>query len=362
MAWLLILGGLVALTFGADLLIKGASNIAGRFGIPAIVIGLTVVAFGTSAPEMAVSVNGAWGGQADIAVGNVLGSNIFNILFILGLSALIAPLSVHLQVIRVEVPIMVAAAVFTYFFSLDGKIDRAEGLMAFGLLAVYILFQLRNSVQQNRNKSAETLEAEKELKDSLKASRVWQDWARILGGLALLVVGADKFVEGAVEIARGFGVSELVIGLTIVAAGTSLPEVATSVIAAFKKQTDIAVGNVVGSNIFNSLAVLGLSASVSPNPVAVSSQALNFDFPISIAASLLCFPLFLRGLKIGRFEGFGFFAIYVGYVAFLVMDQLGNPLVAGKQTAIVQSAFPVVAFLLIVYAARELIKQLKRNE
>lgn len=362
MAWLLILGGLVALTFGADLLIKGASNIAGRFGIPAIVIGLTVVAFGTSAPEMAVSVNGAWGGQADIAVGNVLGSNIFNILFILGLSALIAPLSVHLQVIRVEVPIMVAAAVFTYFFSLDGKIERAEGLMAFGLLAVYILFQLRNSVQQNRNKSAETLEAEKELKESLKASRVWQDWARILGGLALLVVGADKFVEGAVEIARGFGVSELVIGLTIVAAGTSLPEVATSVIAAFKKQTDIAVGNVVGSNIFNSLGVLGLAGSVSPKPVAVSSQALNFDFPISIAASLLCFPLFLRGLKIGRFEGFGFFAIYVGYVAFLVMDQLGNPLVAGKQTAIVQSAFPVVAFLLIVYAARELIKQLKRNE
>jgi cation:H+ antiporter len=360
-SWLLIAGGLTALTFGADLLIKGASNVAGRFGIPSIVIGLTVVAFGTSAPEMAVSVNGAIGGQADIAVGNVVGSNIFNILFILGISALIVPLSVHLQVIRVEVPIMVAAAVFTYFFSIDGKIDRVEGLMAFGLIAVYVLFQIRNSVQQSRSQPAESLAAEKELRSSVKASKVWQDAVRIAVGLGLLVVGADKFVEGAVEIARGFGVSELVIGLTIVAAGTSLPEVATSVIAAFKKQTDIAVGNVVGSNIFNSLGVLGLASVVSPKPVAVSSQALAFDFPISIAASLLCFPLFLRGLKIGRLEGFGFFVAYVAYVAFLVMDQLGNPAVAGKQAIVVQLVFPVVAFLLIVYAARELIVQLKRK-
>ena len=195
----------------------------------------------------------------------------------------------------------------------------------------------------------------------MKTSKVWQDWVRIVGGLALLVVGADKFVEGAVEIARGFGVSELVIGLTIVAAGTSLPEVATSVIAAFKKQTDIAVGNVVGSNIFNSLAVLGLAGGVSPNPVKVSSQALTFDFPISIAASLLCFPLFLRGLKIGRLEGLGFFAAYIAYVAFLILDQLGNTAAAGKQAVVVQWAFPVVAFLLIVYAARELIGQLKRK-
>lgn len=357
----MIAGGLIALTFGADLLIKGASNLAGRFGIPSIVIGLTVVAFGTSAPEMAVSVNGAISGQADIAVGNVLGSNIFNILFILGISALIVPLSVHLQVFRVEVPIMVAAAVFTYFFSIDGKIDRLEGLMAFGLIGVYILFQIQNSVQTSKSQSAENLAAEKELKASVRSSKLWKDWAQILIGLALLVIGADKFVEGAVEIARGFGVSELVIGLTIVAAGTSLPEVATSVIAAFKKQTDIAVGNVVGSNIFNSLGVLGLAGTVSPNPVNVSSQALAFDFPISIAASLLCFPLFLRGLKIGRLEGFGFFTAYVGYVTFLVMDQMGNPAVSGKQATVVQLAFPVVAFLLIVYAARELIFQLRRK-
>jgi cation:H+ antiporter len=256
---------------------------------------------------------------------------------------------------------MVAAAIFTYFFSLDGKIDRVEGLMAFGLLAVYILFQIRNSVQQSKSQSAENQAAEKELRSSVKASKAWKDWARIVVGLALLVIGADKFVEGAVEIARGFGVSELVIGLTIVAAGTSLPEVATSVIAAFKKQTDIAVGNVVGSNIFNSLGVLGLAGMVSPKPVAVSTQALTFDFPLSIAASLLCFPLFLRGLKIGRLEGLGFFVSYVAYVTFLVMDQLGSPAVAGKQATVIQMAFPVVAFLLIAYAARELLIQLKRK-
>jgi cation:H+ antiporter len=361
MAWLWIIGGLVALTFGADILIKGASNIAARFGISAIVIGLTIVAFGTSAPEMAVSVKGALGGQADIAVGNVLGSNLFNILFILGLSALIAPLLVHKQVIRVELPIMIAAAVFTYFFSLDGTLDRFEGLAAFGLLIVYILFQLRNSVDQSKSQSEENLEAEKELKESLKGSRQWHDWARIAVGLALLVFGADKFVEGAVEIARGFGVSELVIGLTIVAAGTSLPEVATSVIAAVKKQTDIAVGNVIGSNIFNSLGVLGLAGSVSPKPVSISAQAVSFDFPLSIAASLLCFPLFLRGFRIGRTEGFGFFAIYIGYVTYLVMDQIGSGALAGKQALIVQMAFPVVALLLIIYAVRELVKQLRRG-
>lgn len=361
MAWLWIIGGLVALTFGADVLIKGASNIAARFGVSAIVIGLTIVAFGTSAPEMAVSVNGAFQGQADIAIGNVLGSNILNILLILGLSALISPLLVHKQVIRVELPIMIAAAVFTYFFVIDGKLDRFEGLAAFGLLVVYILFQLRNSVEQSRSRSAEDIEAEQALKESVKGSRVWQDWLRIAVGLGLLVFGADKFVEGAVEIARGFGVSELVIGLTIVAAGTSLPEVATSVIAAIKKQTDIAVGNVIGSNIFNSLGVLGLAGAVSPKSVEVSAQAVNFDFPISIAASLLCFPLFLRGFRIGRTEGVGFFAFYVGYVAFLVMDQMGEGPLAGQQALIVQMAFPIVAMLFMVYATRELIKQIRHS-
>lgn len=357
-SWLMIAGGLIALTLGADFLIKGASTLAARFGISTIVIGLTVVAFGTSAPEMAVSVNGAIGGQADIALGNVLGSNLFNVLFILGLSALIVPLSVHRQIISVEVPIMIAAAIFTYFFSLDGRIDRIEGLMSFGLLAVYVLFQIQNSLK-DAGKSSETSKTESELKN-MKSKPIWQDAARILGGLGLLVVGSDFFVKGAVEIARGFGVSELVIGLTIVAVGTSLPEVATSIMAALKKETDIAVGNVVGSNIFNSLGVLGLAGTVSPKPVQVSSQALQFDFPLLIAVSLLCFPLFLRGLKIGRLEGAGFFLGYVTYVSFLVLEQIGSPLVARKQAMIVQSIFPIVAFLLIVYTARELISRIKR--
>lgn len=358
-SWLMIAGGLVALTFGADLLIKGASALAARFGISAIVVGLTVVAFGTSAPEMAVSVNGALNGQADIAVGNVLGSNLLNILLILGVSAIIIPLSVHRQIISIEVPIMIAAAVFTYFFSLDGRIDRLEGVLAFGLLAVYVLFQIQISVKENKDRADETVADEKAAQINSKSSPVWHDAARILVGLILLVGGSDYFVKGAVEIAKGFGVSELVIGLTIVALGTSLPEVATSIMAALKKQTDIAVGNVVGSNIFNCLGVLGVAGLVSPQPIQVSSQALSFDFPLMIAVSLLCIPLFLRGLKIGRLEGFGFLVGYVAYVSFLVLDQKGSLLVAGKQPLIVQSVFPLVALLLIIYAARELISHIK---
>lgn len=358
-SWFMIAGGLVALTYGADLLIKGASTLASRFGISAVVIGLTVVAFGTSAPEMAVSVNGALGGRADIAVGNVLGSNLLNILLILGVSALIVPLSVHRQIIAIEVPIMIAAAIFTYFFSLDEQLDRFEGLMAFGLLAVYLLFQIQLSVKE---KSSAPLEpAEETLRDDAASSPVWMDALRIIGGLILLVGGSDFFVKGAVAIATGFGVSELVIGLTIVAVGTSLPEVATSIMAALKKQTDIAVGNVVGSNIFNSLGVLGLAGSVSPQPVSVSPQALSFDFPLSIAVALLCFPLFLRGMKIGRLEGGGFLVAYIAYVSFLVLDQKGSPLASGKQPEVVQAVFPVVALLLIVYAARELIARIRKS-
>lgn len=360
LSWLMIAGGLVALTFGADLLIKGASALAARFGISAIVIGLTVVAFGTSAPEMAVSVNGAISGQADIAVGNVLGSNLLNILLILGVSALIVPLSVHRQIISTDVPIMIAAAIFTYFFSIDGRIDRFEGAMALGLLLVYTLFQIQISLKEKDGRAEGIVAEENGLQINSGSSPAWQDGARILGGLVLLVGGSDYFVKGAVEIATGFGVSELVIGLTVVALGTSLPEAATSIMAALKKQTDIAVGNVVGSNIFNSLGVLGLSSAVSPKPVQVSTQALSFDFPLSIAVALLCFPLFMRGLKIGRLEGAGFFFGYVAYVTFLVLDQRGSPLVSGKQPVIVQYVFPIVALLLIVYAARELISRIRK--
>ncbi|MCX7978257.1 MAG: calcium/sodium antiporter [Bdellovibrionaceae bacterium] len=356
LAWLMIAGGLIALTFGADLLVKGASTLAARLGVPTIVIGLTVVAFGTSAPEMAVSVSGAWKGQAAIAVGNVLGSNLFNILVILGLSALILPLVVHQQVVRVEVPIMFSAAVLTYFFCQDGKLNFIEGLLTFGLLGVYILYQIRNSLREGSAPG----DGEVEIKPNGN-SKPWRDFFYILAGLGLLVFGADRFVEGAVQIARSFGVSELVIGLTIVAVGTSLPEVATSVVAAFRKQADIAVGNVVGSNIFNSLGVLGLAGTVSPDPVEVSAKAVTFDFPLTIAVSLLCFPLFLRGLKIGRLEGIGFVLSYAAYVMFLILDQLGHPLVKGKQAFVVQWAFPAVALLLIIYASRELFKNLRED-
>jgi cation:H+ antiporter len=302
MTSILFAAGLVLLIGGAELLVRGASGLATRVGISPLVIGLTVVAFGTSSPELAVSVSSAWSGEADIALGNVIGSNIFNVLFILGVAALIAPLVVAQQLIRLDVPIMIGATVLVLLMALDGAISRFDGVLLFAGIVAYTGFLIW---QSRRETSTVVLdEYDEAYAQSPHPAPAWPVQAGfVIAGLALLVLGSRWLVNGAVSLADTIGVSDIVIGLTIVAAGTSLPEVATSIIASIRGERDIAVGNVVGSSIFNLLAVLGLSSAVSPEGIGVASAMVNFDIPVAVAVAVACLPIFFTGHLIARWEG-----------------------------------------------------------
>ncbi|MDX1675396.1 MAG: calcium/sodium antiporter [Longimicrobiales bacterium] len=347
---LFFVGGGALLIVGAELLVRGASGLAIAAGISPLVVGLTVVAVGTSAPEMAVTVGSAYSGEADLALGNVVGSNIFNVLFILGVSALIAPLVVARQLVRVDVPIMVAVSVLTLLLALDGAVGRADGLILFVGIAAYTVFLIRQS-RKERPDAPPDLPRGAGTADGLRWAPVL-NILYILAGLGLLVVGARWLVRAAVATASALGISELVIGLTIVAAGTSLPEVATSILATIRGERDIAVGNVVGSNIFNLLAVLGLGALVAPSGVPVSSGALSFDIPIMIAVAVAALPIFFTGFIIARWEGFVFLAYYVAYTAFLVLQAAEHELVTGFGTAMVWFVLPLTGLTLVVGVAR----------
>lgn len=341
LTFVLFLAGIGLLIVGADLLVRGASRIALAAGISPLVVGLTVVAFGTSAPEMAVSVKAAFLGQSDIAYGNVVGSNIFNVLFILGLSALVAPLLVDRQLMRRDVPIMIGASLLLPALALDGRIGRLDGALLFAGILAYTAY----SVVKSRREATARREAEPDAKPGPTASAA-VNVLLVLGGLAMLVLGARWLVGGAVEFARALGVSELVIGLTIVAAGTSLPEVATSVLAALRGQREIAVGNVVGSNVFNVLAVLGLTGLVAPGGIPVAPQALTFDTPVMIAAALACLPIFFTGHVIARWEGGLFLFFYAAYTAFLVMKATSSAALPTLQSAMVWFVLPLTVVTL----------------
>jgi cation:H+ antiporter len=316
MTFLLFVGGLVALIFGAELLVRGASRLAITAGISPLVVGLTVVAFGTSSPEVAVSVGAALEGNTDIAVGNVVGSNIFNVLFILGISALIAPLIVHAQIIRQEVPIMVGASVLLLAMIWDGSLSRVDAGILLALLMAYTVFLVVQSRKQTKATQEEySAEAPKGTWDKHWAVQVLM----VLAGLALLVLGSDWLVGAATTFAKAMGVSDLVIALTIVAAGTSMPEVATSITAAIKGERDIAVGNVIGSNTFNILGCLGASGLVSASGLAIAPSILSFDIWVMLVVALACIPIFLTGREIARWEGFVFLGYYVAYTAYLVL-------------------------------------------
>ena len=317
-----LLLGLAILSVGAELLVRGASRLAIGIGISPLVVGLTVVAFGTSAPELVVSVQSALAGQSDLALGNVVGSNIFNVLFILGVSALIIPLQVAQKLIRFDVPLMIALSILLQILCWNGSLSRIEGvLLVIGLIA-YTAWAIVESRRETKQVEAEY---DKEFGDAPKkptpAGNLMQGFL-IAAGLALLILGARWFLFAAVELARTLGVSELVIGLTIVAAGTSLPEVATSIVAAIRGERDIAVGNVVGSNIFNILGVLGLSATSARSGVDVSSTALQVDIPIMIGVAVACLPIFATGNVISRWNGALFLGYYVAYTLAIVLAAL----------------------------------------
>jgi len=303
------LGGLIV---GAEFLVRGASRLALTWGISPLVIGLTVVAFGTSAPELAVSVKAGLEGQPGLAIGNVVGSNIFNVLLILGISAVITPLVVDQKVVRAEVPLMIGISIVLLAFSWDGIVSRGEGLVFVSTLVGYTVLIIRKSRAESKHVEAEYIEAFQR-----PASSTWLQAGWVVLGLVLLIKGSGLLVHNSIVIARSLGISELVIGLTLISGGTSLPEVATSIIAAARGERDIAVGNVVGSNLFNILAVLGITAIVAPAGIAVAPVALHFDLPVMLAVSVACIPVFLSGARISRGEGACFLISYLLYLAFL---------------------------------------------
>lgn len=348
MTVLFFIAGLGLLVLGAEWLVRGASRLAAKVGISPLVIGLTVVAFGTSSPEMAVSVQSSFAGQADIAVGNVVGSNIFNVLFILGISAIITPLIVQQQLIRLDVPIMIGLSMLVYVMSLDGLIGRLEGIVLFIGIIAYTVFLIVESRKENKAVADEYTQEYADKKET-----GWKPWVINIGlvvlGLVLLVQGSNWLVDSSIQIARAFGLSELIIGLTIVAAGTSMPEVATSITAAIKGERDIAVGNVVGSNIFNILAVLGLTATVSPGGgIPVSAAAEAFDIPVMLAVAFMCLPVFFTGNTIDRWEGWVFLGFYVAYTAYLVFNAMQHAALPLLNSILINAVLPLTIITLVI--------------
>ncbi len=301
MDYIYVVAGLLGLFFGGEALVRGSVGIARRMAIPPLLIGLTVVGFGTSTPELLVSVEAAWRGVPDIAIGNIVGSNIANILLIVGLTSLVWPIRVSGASLRRDTAVMVVAAVALVPIFAMGEIGRLPGFLLVAALAGYLTW----AYGQSGDAGAE--DADIPAPASSLVSGLW-----IVAGLIALMFGARFLVDGAASIARGFGVSEAFIGLTIVAVGTSLPELATSVIAAFRRQSEIAIGNIVGSNIFNVLGILGVTALIAPVPVA--DRFLTFDLPVMIVASLILTGLLLTRPIIGRGTGFAVLAAYAAYV------------------------------------------------
>ena len=353
--------GVVALVVGAESLVRGSSRLAARSGLSPVVIGLTVVAFGTSAPELAVSIGAAAGGESEIALGNVIGSNIANVLLVLGLSAVVGGgLVVAQRIVRVDVPIMIVMSALVLVLGLDGRIGRLDGGLFVAILIVYLVWTVRSAVgDQDTDEDhdgvadAATLASEYSSalgREKIRGSSLWRDLLYVVGGLALLVVGAQSLVTAATDIARALDISELVIGLTVVAVGTSLPEIATSVVAAARGQRDMAVGNAIGSNLFNILAVLGITGVVSP--VIVSSGARGFDLPFMLAVAVACLPIFADGFILRRWQGAVFLSYYVAYLVWLGLDAAEHDLQSAFSSLMLYFAVPLTALTVIVVAYR----------
>ena len=322
--FLTLVAGLVLLVIGAEFLVKGASRVAAILHIPPLIIGLTIVAYGTSAPELSVSIMSSFSEQgADIAIGNVVGSNICNILLVLGMSSVVAPLIVTKQIIRSDVPIMIGVSLLLFVFLLDGQLSRVDSLILFIGAILYTL----SLIYQSKKHGAEQDEFAQEYSFTDEVTpAVWlKNIVFIAGGSCLLVLGSRWLVSSAVAIAESFKVSNLLIGLTIIALGTSLPELATSIVASLRGERDIAVGNVLGSNIFNILAVLGIAGTIAPNGIAVSPAVINFSAPVAIAVAFACLPIFYSGKQIDRWEGSLFLFYYLAYNGYLILDALNHP-------------------------------------
>jgi cation:H+ antiporter len=356
---LVLVVGLVVLIAGAELLVRGASRLALAVGLTPLVVGLTVVAFGTSAPELAVSVGAGRAGLDGLALGNVVGSNVFNVLFILGLTSVIAPLVVARQLVRLDVPVMIGASALVVVLAADGRISTLDGAVLAGLLVAYLGWLLR----AGRSPAAEASPLDPTpaaTAPTRPRTRLVLDVGLVLGGLGLLVLGSRWLVGGATGIATALGVSELVVGLTIVAAGTSMPEVATSVVATLRGQRDLAIGNVVGSNVFNLLGILGVAALATPGGLAVPDAVQAFDAWVMLAVAVVCLPIFVSGYGIARWEGAVLLAGYVAYTATLVGLATSGTIAPAPATLAWALGAPT-AVLLAVGLGPSIARRVRRN-
>lgn len=313
MSYILLILGLVTLLVAGEFLVKGAVSLAYKFRISTLVVGMTIVSFGTSAPELIVSVKAVFEGYPDISIGNVVGSNIANLALVLGVTALVYPIAVERSTVRKDWPVLMFASILLYVFMLDGQLVMWEGLFMFTILVAFTIYLIRNSRKENKANEANK-GTSSEIATS--SSSTLKDVSFIVLGCIGLAFGADWLVEGAVDIARSFGVSDLVISVTIVAFGTSAPELITSIVAATKKQADISIGNLIGSNIFNILAILGITSSL--KTVNVSEHVMNFDMLWVLGIAFLIFP-FMLNKKITRWEGAILFLVYISYIVFTIM-------------------------------------------
>lgn len=311
-----IIFGLAGLFFGGDWLVKGASRLARSFGVSALIVGLTVVAFGTSMPELLVSVDAALRGNSSISIGNVVGSNIANIGLILGLTGLVFPVMVRATLVRREIPIMIFATVGTLILLNNGVLGRADGVLLLVGFAAFNLLMYRLTMVDRRAGELSVEEAEIDAGEEpvIKPEQRWWELGRLVLGLAVLMIGARLTVDGAVSIAREVGISELVIGITLVAVGTSLPELATSLVAAFRKQNDIAIGNIVGSNIFNLLLILGVTAVL--QPISIERRVIDFDSLVMLVFAVALLPLAITRGQLSRIESG---LLLAGYGAFVIL-------------------------------------------
>lgn len=359
MTALLILGGLVLLVAGGEVLVRGAGNIATALGMSPLVVGLTVVSFATSAPEFAVTMRSVLSGSPGLAVGNVVGSNIANILLVLGVAAIITPLTVRSRVVRFDVPVMVGLSLLTTVLALNGVIAQWQGGVLVVCLIAYIIWTVRIS-RHDPEGEKEKLDPDwvkNEIRPEPAAERTPRDLIAsivlVAVGVALLVLGATLLVNGATEVATAFGLSDLVIGLTIVAVGTSLPELATGVIAAIRGERDLAVGNAVGSNIFNLGAVLGLAAVMSPGGIQIPGGAANLDFLLMTGVALLLLPVVYTGYAVGRWEGIVFVAYYVAYTIYLLLSAAEHDALQPFSAVMLAFVIPLTVIFLVVLVVSE---------
>jgi cation:H+ antiporter len=319
----LFVAGLALLSGGAEMVVRGALRLAASLGIEPLMLGLTVVAIGTSTPELVIGITASWQGSGALAVGNIAGTNMVNILLILGLSALLRPLPLHLRVLKLDLPAMITAAAMMTVMAWDGLLTRLDGGVLFGAAILYTVVLIRVGRGETQAVKAEFRDM---YSDDIKArSAVAQTRVRYIvllaAGMGLTVLGADWLVSGAVGIARSLGISEAVIGLTIVAIGTSAPELATTIVATIKGERDVAIGNLLGSSIYNIFVILGLTCLVSPGGVPVERQLLFVDIPLMAGVALLCIPVFVTGKCVSRWEGGAFIAFYVIYMLSLIFSR-----------------------------------------